>query len=70
MAQALDVWLAFESDEDDEPQYEANTYPDEDGEFVIEWYHTAVGLVSRVYFDTYQECEAWYEANGYQNFTA
>lgn len=70
MAQAIDVWLAFESDEDDEPQYEANTYPDEDGGFVIEWYHTAVGLVSRVYFDTYEQCREWYEANGFQNFTA
>ena len=74
---ALDVWLRFETSyddatgepyEDEEASHEANTYRDEDG-YRIEWYHSAVGLVTRVDFDTLADAYDWYEANGYQDFT-
>ena len=73
---ALDVWLQITSMEyDDEPgelydevTAEANTYRDDDS-YRIEWYHSAVGLVTREYFDTLADAYDWYEANGYQDFT-
>lgn len=72
---ALDVWLRFITEYDDEhedgydeAEAEANTYRDEDG-YRIEWYLNSVGLVTRVYFDTYEECTAWYEREGFQDFT-
>lgn len=65
-----DVWLKFENDADEEPTYEANTFLDKDGDYVIEWYHTAVGQVMAVYFSTYADAEAWYSENGFEDFTS
>lgn len=70
MAKALDVWLRFESDEDEEPTHEANTYREKDGGVRIEHYHTAVGLVSTVRFPDYADAVDWYTANGYQDFSS
>ena len=64
----LDVWLRFETDTDEEASHEANTYLTDTG-YVIKWCHSAVGLVTRVYFDTLADAYDWYEANGYQDFT-
>lgn len=65
-----DVWLKFENDTDEEPTYEANTFRDADGDYVIEWYHTAVGQITAEYFSTYADAVAWYEENGFQDFTS
>lgn len=74
---ALDVWLQFETQYDDatgddyeEARAEANTYRNEDGSYRIEWYLNAVGLVTREYFDTYEEATAWYEREGFQDFSS
>jgi hypothetical protein len=66
---ALDVWFRFDDEEDDEPTYEANTFKTDDG-YVIEWYHNDVGQVTEVEVATYEEAQAWYEQNGYLDFTA
>lgn len=65
---AIDVWLRFDDDADEEATYEANTYPDGDG-YRIEWYHNTVGLVTRVYCDTLNETHQWYANNGYEDYT-
>lgn len=74
----LDVWLKFDEPDDEEASHEANVYVTEDYdrysrvdalEFVVEWYHTAVGQVTRGVFGTYGEARAWLEAAGYQDFT-
>lgn len=65
---ALDVWLRFESPEDEEASHEANTYLTETG-YQIRWYNNAVGLVTCVDFDTLADAYDWYESNGYQDFT-
>lgn len=54
----------------EEANAEANTYRNEDGSYRIEWYLNAVGLVTREYFDTYEECTAWYEREGFQDFSS
>ena len=73
----LDVWLQSETLYDDvtgepyeETRAEANTYRNEDGSYRIEWYLNVVGLVTREYFDTYEECTAWYEREGFQDFSS
>lgn len=66
---ALDVWLKFDSDDDDEPTYEANTFALEDGTYCVEWYHSAVGKVSHEWFGTYRGACSWYERHGYQDFS-
>jgi hypothetical protein len=67
---ALDVWLRFDSpDDDDEASSEANTFADGDT-FRVEWYHTAVGQVSERSFATHAEAQAWLTAEGFQDFTA
>lgn len=68
-AQPGDVWMRFESDDDDEPSHEANTYAYGD-RYVIKWYHTGVGLVQAHYVDTLAEAHAWYAANGYADFSS
>jgi hypothetical protein len=65
---ALDVWLRFDSPEDEEASHEANTYLTDTG-YAVKWYHSAVGLVTTVDFDTLADAYDWYEANGYQDFT-
>ena len=66
---ALDVWLRFDTPEDEESSAEANTYED-DGLYRVEWYLTAVGLVTTRSFTTYEEAAAWLTAEGFQNFTS
>jgi hypothetical protein len=65
----LDVWLKFESPEDEEPTHEANTYKTDTG-FVVKWYLDAVGLVTRVEFATLADAHAWYEREGFQDYSS
>ena len=71
---ALDVWLRFDSPEDEESSAEANTYREVDADgaetYRVEWYLTAVGLVTRVPFATYEQAQAWLEAEGFQDFSS
>lgn len=60
----IDVWFKFDSDEDETPTYEANTFKRGD-HFIIGWYHNDVGLVTEVRCDTLAEAHAWYERQGY-----
>ena len=62
------VWLLIE-DDDDEASYEANIVPDDDG-YQVEWYHTAVGQVSREWFADVDAAEAWLTEAGYQDFSS
>lgn len=64
----LDVWLRI-PDGEEEAEAEANTFRD-DGGFRVEWYNTAVGLVSSKWFATYDDARAWLEAEGFADFTA
>ena len=73
----LDVWLRSSDDEDHSDfealpdgrfPAEANTYQVDSG-FVVEWYLTAVGLVTSVPFDTYDAARQWLEAGGFQDFS-
>lgn len=73
----LDVWLKFDSSEperhDEEPSHEANVYHVEDtgsGAYCVEWYHTAVGQVTREWYPTYGAACASLEASGYQDFSS
>ena len=65
---ALDVWLKFEHEDDEEPTYEAYTFREGD-RFRIDWYHNSVGQVTSLYRDTYEEARIWYEENGFRDFT-
>ena len=65
----MDVWLQFDSENDEEARAEANTFR-EDGQFRIDWYLNAVGLVKSEYFNTYEEVTAWYEREGFQDFSS
>ena len=72
----MDVWLQFETLYDDatgedykEVRAEANTFR-EDGQFRIDWYLNSVGMVKSVYFNTYEEAAAWYEREGFQDFSS
>ncbi len=64
----LDVWLMFDEPDDEEASHEANTFYDE-GNYRVDWSHTAVGQVTSQTFGTYAEATAWLEAGGYQDFT-
>lgn len=66
----LDVWLAFDSPEDEEASHEANIFYTTDGRFDVQWYHNAVGLVSHREFSTYAEAAKWLEDGGYQDFSS
>ena len=65
---ALDVWLRI-PDGEEESEAEANTYADGSG-YRVEWYLTAVGLVTPVHFDTLPEAYAWLESEGFADFTS
>jgi len=71
----LDVWLRFAKDDDETPEEdevaesEANTYRAGDG-FRVEWYHTAVGLVSHRHFSTYEQARTWLTDEGFQDFSS
>ena len=62
------VWLFIE-DDDDEPTYEANIVPIDNG-YEVQWYHTAVGQVSTEWFVDVQSAEAWLTNAGYQDFSS
>lgn len=63
------VWLQFDTDEDEGATREANIYRDGDG-YRVEWYHVAVGLVTRHHFDTLAAAEAFLIREGFENFTS
>ena len=66
--QALDVWLRIPEDSE-ESEAEANTYLTETG-YRVEWYLTAVGLVTAVEFDTLADAYDWLEREGFVNYTS
>lgn len=66
---ALDVWLRFDSPEDEEAEAEANTFRDGDL-YRVEWYLTAVGLVTARSFTTYEAAAAWLTTEGFQDFNS
>lgn len=68
----LDVWLKFEDSEDSDNEmatYEANTYRTTTG-YVVEWYHNSVGLVKALKFDTLEDVHAWYEREGFEDYSS
>jgi hypothetical protein len=70
MAEALDVWLRI-PDGQEESEAEANTYVEPDGlGYRVEWYSTAVGLVTSVLFATLDEARAFLTREGFQDFTS
>lgn len=71
----LDVWFNFAGPHDADPEYEANTYaerPDDEREwvFIVEWYHDAVGQITREEFDTYQRAATWLTDAGYDDYSS
>ena len=66
----LDVWVAFDTEADEEPTYEANTYRNEDGTYRVEWYHTGVGQVSVIGFSCLSAAYCWYYNHGYIDLSA
>lgn len=65
---ALDVWLYFDEQDDEEPTCEANTYVTEHGTYRVDWYFTAVGHVRSREFDTLADAYDWLESEGFQLF--
>lgn len=74
---AIDVWLRVSDDEDHSDfealpdgrwPAEANTYPDGRG-YRVEWYLTAVGLVTSVWFPSLPEAYQWLEAEGFEDYS-
>lgn len=65
---ALDVWLRIPEGEE-ESEAEANVYLEGD-HFRVEWYLTAVGLVTKVPFLTYQGARDWLESEGFEDYSA
>lgn len=68
MTEPIDVWLRILDDEE-EAEAEANTYLTETG-YRVEWYLTAVGLITSVEFDTLADAYDWLEREGFVNYTA
>lgn len=68
MTNPLDVWLRI-PDGEEESEAEANTFADGDG-FRVEYYNTAVGLVSSRWFAEYDDAAAWLTAEGFADYTA
>lgn len=66
---ALDVWLKFSEENDEESEYEANTFKTEDG-YRVDWYHTAVGQIMSMDFDSYEDAASWLEEEGFIDFTS
>lgn len=69
MHEYLDVWLKFDSDEDEIPTLEANTRMTVTG-YAIDWYHIGVGLVTSLEFDTLADAYDWYESNNFSDYAA
>ena len=68
--ESLDVWLAFDEPNDEEASHEANTYKTGEGRYRVEWYNSAVGLISRREFATYGDAAEWLTDCGYQDFSS
>ena len=68
MSNPIDVWLKFENEIDEEAMAEANTYKDGDL-FRVKWSLSAVGLITTETFATLKEAHAWYERNGFTDYT-
>lgn len=66
---ALDVWLKFDGPDDEDATLEANTYATADG-FEVEWYHTAVGQVTSVPFETLEAARAWLTSQGFEDYSS
>lgn len=65
-----DVWLRFQSPEDEDAEAEANTFHYGDG-FTVGWSLTGVGLVTHVgTFATEAEANAWLESQDFQDFSS
>ena len=70
MAEALDVWLRIPEGEE-ESEAEANTYAEEDGiGYRVEWYLTAVGLVTEVPFTTLEDAHDFLRREGFEDYTS
>lgn len=71
---SLDVWLRFDSPDDEEASAEANTWQlDSDmgrPVFAVGWSLTAVGLVTWARFHTYEDARAWLEAEGFEDYSS
>lgn len=65
----LDVWLRFDSPDDEEASAEANVYADGNA-FRADWYLTAVGLVKSRSFDTYADARSWLTAEGFSDYSS
>lgn len=68
-SKAIDVWLRI-PDGSEEAEMEANTFRDEAGRYRVEWYHTGVGVVSSLVFDTYAQARAWLTREGFEDYTS
>lgn len=75
-SEPIDVWLRIVNENDDftpdENGYynaEANTYAEDRG-FRVDWYLSAVGLVTSVRFDTLGDAYAWLERKGFEDYTS
>ncbi len=68
MDEAVDVWLRI-PDGEEESEAEANTYLTDTG-YRVEWYLTAVGLVTSVEFDTLSDAYDWLQREGFDNYTS
>lgn len=66
---AVDVWLRIPEGEE-ESEAEANVFADDPDHFRVEWYLTAVGQVTEVYFETYEKAREWLEAEGFEDYSA
>jgi hypothetical protein len=64
----LDVWLRI-SEGEDQSEAEANTYATEYG-FRVDWYLTAVGLVSSREFITYEQATKWLSFEGFVDYSS
>ena len=67
---ALETWLRFDEDDDEEPTYEANVYREPDGTVSVRWSLVAVGLVTTVPCSTRDAAREWLTSSGYVDFTA
>ena len=67
---ALEMWLRFNKNDDEEPTYEANVYREPDGTVSVRWSLVAVGLVTTVPCSTRDAAREWLASAGYVDFTA
>jgi hypothetical protein len=63
----IDVWLRIPEGEE-EAEAEANTRLTELG-YAVDWYLTAVGLVTSVHFDTLADAYDFLEAEGFEDYS-